>query len=181
MSGNAPQTLSDLLLIDLGLDVALTHGSYRVTSPPDEAYNCFAWSTGNVDERYDPYDEGSPWHNEDFFKKRPSEQGKIIIELFTTLGFKPSDNDLWEDRCQKIAIYQKENGEVTHAIRILQSGIWASKLGDEEDIEHSAPSDFFGSGYGRKVTYMKRDWKHGDPMPPSEAQRPPAPYSERFG
>jgi len=60
---------------------------------------------------------------------------------------------------EKIAIFAKERNAVmvpTHAALQLPTGVWTSKLGDFEDIEHLTIDAVNGPVYGRPVAYMKR-------------------------
>ena len=43
-----------------------------------------------------------------------------------------------------------------HAALQLGSGIWTSKLGTGEDIEHDAPENLAGPCYGHVTAFMKR-------------------------
>ena len=45
---------------------------------------------------------------------------------------------------------------VTHMARQLASGLWTSKLGELEDIEHETPAELEGDIYGIVVQYMRR-------------------------
>jgi hypothetical protein len=43
-----------------------------------------------------------------------------------------------------------------HAARSLPNGAWTSKLGDDEDIEHSTLAVLEGREYGRAKVFLKR-------------------------
>jgi hypothetical protein len=60
---------------------------------------------------------------------------------------------------EKVAIYVKGNQNPTHAARQLDSGIWTSKIGNEEDIEHSSPAVLEGLEYGAVAVVMKKSIK----------------------
>ena len=56
-----------------------------------------------------------------------------------------------------MAIYVKGNQNPTHAARqLLPAGIWTSKIGNEEDIEHVSPGVLEGVEYGTVAVVMKR-------------------------
>jgi hypothetical protein len=80
---------------------------------------------------------------------------------YQTIGFQPCFSPALEDGIEKIAVYAVDigNGNLfpTHAALQLESGRWASKLGDLEDIQHSSAEDVNGPIYGRPVIYMQRD------------------------
>ncbi len=60
---------------------------------------------------------------------------------------------------EKIAVYEDIDGEFCHASRQLPSGKWTSKLGPNEDIEHSTPKGVEGGGYGKCSAFLKRPIK----------------------
>ena len=62
----------------------------------------------------------------------------------------------YEEGFEKVAIYIDTHGKPTHAARQLSSGIWTSKLGQLEDIEHSKLDDITGSQYGSVGVILKR-------------------------
>ena len=64
-----------------------------------------------------------------------------------------------EPEVEKVALYARA-GEPTHAARQLSSGRWTSKLGPEEDLEHSLEG-LAGPAYGVVVQILKR------PIPPT--------------
>jgi hypothetical protein len=81
-----------------------------------------------------------------------------FIEAFAQMGYAVCADGGLEEGYEKIAFYALE-GEPTHGARQLSSGRWTSKLGYEEDIEHSSEHDVEGSGanrYGEVHTYMRR-------------------------
>ena len=52
--------------------------------------------------------------------------------------------------------YVKEDGQVTHAARQLNSGEWTSKLGRLEDVRHKSP-DVLTIPYGFPILFITRD------------------------
>jgi len=57
---------------------------------------------------------------------------------------------------EKIVIYVDDADVPTHAARSLQNGMWTSKLGDEEDIEHATLRVVECLVYGTAKAYLKR-------------------------
>lgn len=58
------------------------------------------------------------------------------IAAYGSYGFLPASNPALEPGLEKIAIYVAADGVVSHVARQLGSGVWTSKLGPREDIEH---------------------------------------------
>lgn len=86
-----------------------------------------------------------------------------FIEAFQVLGYQECDDASLEEGHQKIAIYADDSGKPTHVARQLPNGMWTSKLGRQEDIEHDTVNDVNGPAYGTPVSFMRR---------PSEKQWP---------
>jgi hypothetical protein len=139
----------------------LIEGSYLVTSPASEDYNCIAWSLGDSTRKWDPSPiEGRYW---------PANLGRRYdVHSFTELygavgGFAPCENGDLEAGVEKIALYVGLDNEVKHAALQLPSGMWTSKLGDFEDIQH-ALEVLEGGGYGFVKQFFKRG-RRGDRAP----------------
>jgi hypothetical protein len=128
----------------------LTPTNHRQTSPATSDYNCIAWSAG--DTRH--------WWQPGVFWPAPAAPGdfgiKVLVHLFETLGFQDCALDTTvEAGFEKVALF----GDAlyyTHAAWQLPNGIWTSKLGRADDIEHDSPHDVAGGIYGETVTVMKR-------------------------
>ncbi|MGO9273517.1 MAG: hypothetical protein ACLQOO_25320 [Terriglobia bacterium] len=90
-----------------------------------------------------------------------SQRGKrrtlnAFIAAYRALNYHPcSDPDL-ETGFEKIALYVDLIGVPTHAARQLANGLWTSKLGDFEDIEHKTLDCLNGQLYGSPLVYLKR-------------------------
>ena len=79
---------------------------------------------------------------------------KVLIEI----GYKECDSGEFENQNLKIALYTVNN-EVRHLARQLDNGLWTSKLGNLQDIEHSLESLEGGDGsyeYGQVTHFFKR-------------------------
>jgi hypothetical protein len=70
-------------------------------------------------------------------------------------GYRRCENADLEQGFEKVAFYVKD-GEPEHVARQLENGIWGSKLGLDEDIEHSALEGLMGEKFGRVEIIMKR-------------------------
>jgi hypothetical protein len=83
------------------------------------------------------------------------ESVEAFVQAYSTEGYSHCDSGEFEEGFVKIAIYVADDGRVKHAARLVSEGIWTSKLGQEEDIEHELDG-VVGTAYGRPVAFMKR-------------------------
>jgi hypothetical protein len=133
--------------------------NYEGKSYPDFDYNCIAWAVGTKDKPWWPAKTGGYHWPKKLPREEPgSETLKNFIRAFRKEGFKlcGGKNYSLENGFEKIAIYVKGNQNPTHATRQLSSGVWTSKIGDEEDIEHQNPTVLEGVFYGTVAVVMKR-------------------------
>ena len=79
---------------------------------------------------------------------------ETFFQAFATLGYKPCTGADFEEGIEKIAIYCKR-GAVTHAARQSEKGVWVSKLGQLEDIEHELTA-LEGGEYGIAKFFVSR-------------------------
>lgn len=77
-----------------------------------------------------------------------------FITAFGTKGFIPCDSSILESGFVKIALYAHNNFP-THASRQLTDGWWASKLGQNVDIEHEIDA-LNGGSYGSIVHFLRK-------------------------
>ena len=81
-----------------------------------------------------------------------------MLELFRSYGYELCENGILESGFEKIVIYARDN-KPRHAARQLPTGLWTSKLGRYQDIEHATPEELEGDSngeYGRIVAFMRR-------------------------
>lgn len=132
---------------------------FKITSPRDYEYNCIAWSLKRNDVWVWPAlsdeSEGFVW----FDGINNSEQVDDFVKAYEKHGFQLCNDSLPEPGYTKIALYIDANGTVTHAARQLPNGLWTSKLGWWQDIQHSEPQTLEGDFYGRVFCYMKAPCK----------------------
>ena len=130
----------------------LQDGLYKITSPDTVDYNCIAWAAGDTEAWWwpDRLDIGY-WPA----GVRRAEILEAFIEAFATLGFTLCDTAEYEEGFEKVAIYIDVNGKPTHAARQLSPGLWTSKLGNLQDIEHHIDG-VSGDQYGAVAVIMKR-------------------------
>ena len=138
----------------------LDRGNSRITSPCHKRYNCIAWAVGvNTKWLWPSLTPSAKWiHWPD------GAPGEITIEAFVkafeSYGYTKCENSDLEAHYQKIALYaiKEPDGteKPTHAARQLENGLWTSKIGRLEDIEHNELDDVSGPLYGRPVLFMKK-------------------------
>lgn len=123
-----------------------------VTSPHTFEYNCIAWAAGRTKERWwASDDEGVFWPH-----GVPHEETLEAFQAaFATLGYIDCPDAAQETGFEKIAIFADAYGGPQHAARQLPTGLWTSKLGKLEDIEHEL-RDLEGDAYGTVALVMKR-------------------------
>jgi hypothetical protein len=78
------------------------------------------------------------------------------VSVYESVGFVVCADGSQEDGVEKVAIYA-DGDEYMHAARQLEDGMWTSKMGPDEDIEHDAPDNLAGPCYGHVTTFMKRN------------------------
>jgi hypothetical protein len=138
---------------------------FTITSPATPLYNCIAWAYCKNDKWMWPKSNGVA--NLDGLQYWPegienSEDVSAFISAFMKKGYSICKSYEHEDGFQKIALYVQEGTtNCTHAA--LESvgtkktcGKWKSKLGKENDIQHSTPYGLEGQDYGKVYCIMKR-------------------------
>jgi hypothetical protein len=139
------------------------HGSaYQMTSPQADTYNCVAWAAGDTTNWWWPDEPDNP----DSAYWPPGVPREETLEAFrhafATLGYAVCDHEGQEEEYEKVALFALA-GAPKHAARQLPTGLWTSKLGPMEDIEH-ALHDLTGLVYGSVALVMKR------PLPETAAK-----------
>ena len=137
----------------------LTDEERQGVSPRSTQYNCLAWAAGTDQEwwepddpRYSPHGGPTAW---------PAGVPHVFsvdscIQAFVAIGYLPCETPDLESGYEKVALYADEFGDPTHAARQLESGRWASKMGDLDDIEHASVHSVEGPLYGRAVAFLRR-------------------------
>lgn len=123
---------------------------FNVTSPKTPNYNCIAWAFG----------DDSKWYWPKSFNYWPANirsevDQQSFIELFELIGYSVCEEGTLEIGIEKIAIFTL-NGIPTHAARQLENGNWTSKLGMENDVEHTLNCLCGGPIYGDATIFMSR-------------------------
>ena len=129
----------------------LSNTDLKITSDPDDQYNCIAWAAGVCTQWWWPAE----------FKHWPAGVPREVTvdafaQAFATVGFTVCATPDSEDGVEKIAIYVK-SGRPTHAAFVTPGGKWwGSKLGASHDIEHRTPYGVGGNVYGEPAVFMQR-------------------------
>ncbi len=129
----------------------LSGTGYVVTSPEDVRYNCAAWAADETDRWWWP-DEDSYWPE----GSTREESVAAFVAAYATSGFVLCDGPDLEEGYEKIAIYASADGIPTHVAKQLPSGLWSSKLGQLQDIQHRL-EDLAGSAYGNCACFLRRE------------------------
>jgi hypothetical protein len=135
--------------------------NFKCSSDPDDDYNCIAWAAGKTDNYWWPttlwpfyWPKGLPT-----FPDMPNDIAESVdnfIAAFEREGYRVCKDGGFHPNYEKIAIYANKLGRVKHAARLLTTGVWSSKLGEHEDIEHKTPECIEGKGYGYVKVFLKR-------------------------
>ena len=132
---------------------------HRVVSKATDHYNCLSFAAGDRRRKWDPYGHR---HDRGLFGYWPIEHPRELSlaafeAAYASLGYEPCDSPDFERDCQKIAFYVRDD-EVQHVA--LQpsdrKGIWKSKLGNLEDIEHELEAIAREQSYGFPTHFMRR-------------------------
>lgn len=128
--------------------------SYQITSPKTSDYNCISWARG-VDDCWSWPPLECDMADDQYWPTCIPNNTKIetFVRLFELEGFTVCQDDA--NNHDVICLYHKD-GNCTHAARKLTNGLWTSKLGPLNDIQHSSPHSLEGEMYGRIYCYMKR-------------------------
>lgn len=125
---------------------------WKKTSDPAN-YNCIGWSL---------YDTRQWWQKiavpvRGYYWPPGIERDDTIeswIKVFELHGYRVCEEIESESGFEKVAIYVKDN-EPQHVARQLSSGFWTSKLGADEDVEHT-PRGLEGDIYGFIEKVLRR-------------------------
>jgi len=125
---------------------------FEITSPRTRTYNCIAWAAGENWRTWWP-DKA----NVAYWPKGVEREATLaaFIAAYATLGYQECENGVPEPGVEKIAIFLKPAGTPAHAARQSENGIWSSKLGNEQDIEHELHA-LEGPHYGKVKQFMRR-------------------------
>lgn len=131
---------------------------FRISSDFCPGYNCVAYAAGDSSQLWEPIGStaltpaGTYWP-----------PGVVALPTLTayaaafeTLGYSPCGDGALETGWEKIVIFTLADGTPAHAARQLETGVWTSKIGGAEDIEHTAPEAVACPMYGAPALFMRR-------------------------
>jgi len=130
----------------------LSETNSRPTSPYDEGYNCIAWAAQDTEYWWWPDAMGQHYWPPNVPREETIE---AFVRAYGLQGYEPCAHSAAEPGRQKIAIYADGHGKPTHASRQLPDGWWASKLGQQIDIEHEFAA-LDGPAYGKVAVILSR-------------------------
>jgi hypothetical protein len=131
------------------------------------SYNCIAFAAGDTTRWWEPDQAGQYFWPSHIPREYTVER---CVEVFEWLGYEKCANATPESGFEKVSVYYTPvgnpwipRGSPTHAALQMDNGIWKSKLGPWEDIEHLTleclnGNDISGSiePYGEPVQILKR-------------------------
>lgn len=133
----------------------LNSGEYQFKSDATSNYNCISWAIGDTENWWWPIDIAPYRWPATVPMEETIESFKAFFSLY---GYEECETGDLELDFEKIAIYVDNDGVPSHAAKQLSSGIWTSKIGDWEDIEHSVLEGLEGMGfaYGTVKVFLKK-------------------------
>ncbi|HMV86435.1 MAG TPA: hypothetical protein PLD20_04310 [Blastocatellia bacterium] len=137
----------------------LKPGHYRVTSPRDPRYNCFAFAANDTQHIWE---YTGPGRLGGYFWPAEIKGDSLedFVRVYGLLGFQECDDDALEPEVVKLAIYVDREGTPCHVARQTRQGTWKSKLGIRgKDIEHASLDLLAGEDadeYGRVAKLLKK-------------------------
>ena len=112
----------------------LRGSSYEEKSPSTVNYNCIAWAAGETHRCWWPID-----HPRYYWPRHILKEESIPCFLRTfqeEFGYEVCPDGQLQRGYEKVALYVDPQQIPTHMARQLPTGVWTSKLGDFQDIEH---------------------------------------------
>ncbi|MDQ6805143.1 MAG: hypothetical protein M3065_09265 [Actinomycetota bacterium] len=79
-----------------------------------------------------------------------------VVAAYAAIGYQPCDSVELDPSHEKIAVFADSSGEPRHAARQLPSGAWASKLGENVNIEHDDLGAVGGAFFGEPAQILCR-------------------------
>ncbi len=137
----------------------LRHGLYRVKSPRDPRYNCFAFAANDTQHIWD---YTGPGRLGGYFWPDAVQGDSLadFIRVYELLGFQLCASAELEPEVVKLAIYVNRDSAPSHVARQTRRGTWKSKLGMRgKDIEHASLDLLAGDEqdeYGRVAVILKK-------------------------
>ena len=150
-AGGASKGIVGSMAVNESLFPGLAHAGYQITSDHDSIHNCIAWAAGRTDAWWWPDPDGYDYWPPGIARERTLD---AFLQAFATQGYAPCSDGSFETGWEKVAIYVTDEGP-THMARQLVSGAWSSKLGPDDDIEHTIEG-LAGTVYGSVAQFLRR-------------------------
>ncbi len=116
--------------------------------------NCIGWALGDTAHYWQG---GAPTKGYYWPPSIPQDDSLASwVMVFELYGYRVTDSAELEPGVEKVAIYASADGTPNHVARQKASGLWTSKLGKGEDIEHGTLEGLEGDEYGTVVRVMER-------------------------
>ncbi len=125
---------------------------FRKIRDADPAYNCVAWIANDTSRRWWPVggEAGIYWPP----GVPPHETVEAFTMLLSTLGFRADADESVESGVEKVALFANCHDVPTLVARQLPTGLWTSKIGRLEVIEHELRA-LEGEEYGSVVSILR--------------------------
>jgi hypothetical protein len=132
----------------------LATSEYSITSPQEPRPNCIGWALGDTTHFWEP---GPPTVGYYWPPNAPQDDSfSSWIRIFELHGYRTCDSAEFEQGKEKVAIYLGLDGLPSHEARQKACGLWTSKLGKLEDIQHDTHEALVGDEYGSVAQIMER-------------------------
>jgi hypothetical protein len=125
------------------------------TAGPPQGYNCIAFAAGHTDRWWWPHINRFIYYWPPHLPREVVPTPENFIHAFEWKGYTICANGRHKKGIEKVAIFCR-GGLPKHAARQLPSGIWISKCGGLEDIQHETLSAVEGNDYGKAVVFLHR-------------------------
>jgi len=121
-------------------------------------YNCIAYAAGETDKWWWPHPNRFDYYWPPQLPREfpNTETLENFVQAFECKGYQKCKNGKHKRGIEKVVIFVNRFGRPTHAARQLESGVWTSKCGRLEDIQHETLSALEGGAYGSAHTFLHR-------------------------
>jgi len=123
---------------------------WEIISPKNPKYNCVAWSLCETNNWWEPDPMGEYYWPPGL--PRGDYSVKAYQTMFESLGYRDCKDEDFGTEYENIAIFA-DQGRFKHVCRQKESGVWTSKLGRDEDIDHPLEA-VGGNVYGNPTTFL---------------------------
>jgi hypothetical protein len=134
-------------------------------------YNCIAYAMGDTTQPWWPHPNRFAFFWPPHLPRELPNQETLdnFVRAFEWGGYVKCNDGNPVTGIEKVVIFLKDSLP-THAARQLESGVWTSKCGHLEDIQHESLTNLEGSTYGKAVQFMQRP-RDRQPLPQARSAR----------